>query len=163
MGEASVGLPKRHREGIVSAISAGLFLVVIGAIFVVTPNFLDKLSTFFGDFGTVRVPHLGIDLPAPLNPGEHTSVYLAAEQFSIVWGIYQVAVLGLRFVIHSSARRKAETLSNAVYWFGNIFLIQTYLLGESTRWFEFWAMIIALLGISLIVRALFLAAVPREG
>jgi hypothetical protein len=71
-------------------------------------------------------------------------------------------MLALRFTVQSPSRKKAETASNVVYWFGSAYLIQTMLI-DVTKWFEFWALVIALAGFALIARALFLAvAGPRH-
>jgi hypothetical protein len=85
-----------------------------------------------------------------------------------VWAVFLVAMLGVRFIFGSTARRKAESLGNAVFWFGAAYLVQTLLVDTASRnlsldiaydrWFEFWAGIITLIGMSLIVRGLFLVA-----
>jgi hypothetical protein len=74
----------------------------------------------------------------------------------MVWGVFLAAMLVIRFATGSPMRNKAENLGDIVFWFGTAYLIQTWLIGRS-EWFEFWALILVLLGISLIVRAVFLA------
>jgi membrane protein YdbS with pleckstrin-like domain len=61
----------------------------------------------------------------------------------------------LRFVVDSPFSKKAETVSNLVFWLGASYLISTFLI-ETTTWFVFWAAIIMLSGVSLIVRAVVL-------
>jgi hypothetical protein len=51
----------------------------------------------------------------------------------------------------------AEGLGDTVFWFGAAYLVQT-LLVDTTKWFEFWAGILTLIGVSLIARGVFLAA-----
>jgi hypothetical protein len=103
-------------------------------------------------------------LPAPAHVADHIDVYSAVEQFSLIWGVFLVAILGLRFAVGAPTRRKAQNVSDIVFWFGTAYLIQTWLINNITtavsqtqKWFEFWALIIVLLGASLIVRAIFLA------
>ena len=168
------GFSRRHREGLLSAISAGFFLVLIGMLFVVKPNLYNDTATFFNNFNvTSAVPHTQIQLPAPSSNSTvrnaNLSVYSAVEQFSLAWGIFLIALLVLRFAFDSSWRRKAENISNIVFWFGVAYLVQTWLINstngntyQAQTWFEFWSLIIVLLGISLIVRALCLAANKRE-
>jgi hypothetical protein len=155
----SEGFSRRNREGLLSAISAGFFLVLVGFIFIVTPNLYDKIVSFFQDLTLVNVGSLpnNIMLPQPSTIAQHVTVYTAVEQFGLVWGVFLVATLAIRFLVSSPMRRRAENLSDIVFWFGTAYLIQTWLIGQS-RWFEFWALILMLLGISLIVRAVFLAA-----
>ena len=155
----SEGFTRRNREGLLSAISAGFFLVLVGFIFIVTPNLYDKIVSFFQDLTLVNVGSLpnNIMLPQPSTIAQHVTVYTAVEQFSLVWGVFLVAMLAIRFLVSSPMRRRAENLSDIVFWFGTAYLIQTWLIGQS-RWIEFWALILMLLGISLIVRAVFLAA-----
>jgi len=143
-------------------------------LFVVKPNLYNDTATFFNNFNvTSAVPHTQIQLPAPSSNSTvrnaNLSVYSAVEQFSLAWGIFLIALLVLRFAFDSSWRRKAENISNIVFWFGVAYLVQTWLINstngntyQAQTWFEFWSLIIVLLGISLIVRALCLAANKRE-
>jgi hypothetical protein len=150
---------RRNREGLLSAISAGFFLVLIGFIFIITPNLYNKIVSFFQDLTLVNVGNLpsNITLPEPSIVAQHVTVYTAVLNFSLVWGVFLVAMLAVRFLMSSPIRRRAENLSDIIFWFGNAYLVQTWLIGQS-RWFEYWALILMLLGISLIVRAVFLAA-----
>jgi len=148
-------------EWIFGAVSAGLFLIVAGTIFIMTPALFDKIIAFFKDLTIVKVTDMSIYLPAPAFPRDHLMVYSAVMQFSLMWGIVEIAVLVLRFALHSPDNKKAETLGNVAYWLGSYYLIQKFLV-EETRWFEYWALVIILLGASLIVRAMFLAAVRES-
>jgi FtsH-binding integral membrane protein len=158
-----VSQPK-HVEGIFSAISMGFFFVLVGAIFVATPNLFDKILAFFRNFDIVRVPNTEIFLPGPTSPNAHSVVYLAAGQFSLIWGLFQIAILALRFFAHSPLNKKAETVSNIVFWLGASYLISMSLneMTTFTTWFAFWATLIALIGVSLIIRAIILAAVRAK-
>jgi hypothetical protein len=167
---------RRRREGLLSAVSVGFFLVLIGLLFVIKPNLYNDTVTFFSNFNaTSAVPNTQIQLPAPdpqpskTNSTVHEanlSVYSAVQQFSVGWGIFLVALLVIRFASGSSWNRKARNISDIIFWFGMAYLVQTWLIDatsnntyQALNWFEFWSMVIALLGISLIVRAICLAAV----
>jgi hypothetical protein len=154
-------IPPKYQEGLFTAISVGFGLLLVGALFVVTPNLFDKIINFFKDFKLVDVPNTSIIFPAPGNPGSHSVVYQAAGQFSIAVTILQVILLVLRFVIPSSLSKKSENISNLVYWAGTSFLFQEFLIDNShvtlTNWFEFWCLIIVLAGVSLLARAAFMA------
>lgn len=159
MTERSKGFPRGYREGLLSALSAGFFFVLVGAIFVTTPNLLDKIFAFFRDFDIVRVPNTSIRLPAPASPWAHSGVYSALALFSFVWSLFQIVVLVLRFIVYSPLSKKTETVGNLVFWLGANFLIRSFLNETTTprTWFTFWTTIVMLLGVSMIVRAIILA------
>lgn len=170
MNKSLEGFSHRHREGLISAISAGVFLILAGAIFINTPNLFSIIIDFFKDFDIVRVPNLeNVWLPAPMHPFSSTNrtVYTAVEQFSYVWGLFQLVILALRFVARSPLNKDAETVSNIVFWVGTGYLIRAFLIetirlpfltDPLARWFVFWAAIIMLIGVSLVIRAIVLAA-----
>jgi len=166
LSESSMGFSHRHREGLLSAVSAGFFLVLAGMLFATTPDLFQEFIDFFnGGFPWVRIPNTDIWLFAPTNPGGYTVIYQAVQQFCLIWGIFLVAMLVARFVIHSPSRRKAENVGDMFFWLGAAYVVQTMLLDKRptyTEWFAFWAEILMLLGVSLIARAIFLAA-TRKG
>ena len=151
-----------------SAVSVGFFFILIGALFIVTPGLSNKVVDFLSNFTTRQVGTTNTYVPVPKDFGAHLDVYVAARLFSLVWGVFLIAMLGARFILGSPLRRKAENLGDIVFWLGAVYLIQTYLVQPAqasaisasdyvTDWFEFWALIIALIGISLIARGIFLA------
>lgn len=167
MNESSTRISRGYTEGLFSAISAGFFLTLIGVFFVIVPDLLDKIITFFRSFDIVQVQNIeGVFLPAPQNPTAHLTIYSTVEQFSIVWGIFLIALLIARFLAHSPKRKKADNLGDIVFWLGTAYLIHTLLIDSTkldfTGWFGFWSTVIMLIGVSLIVRAIFLAAVRKS-
>jgi hypothetical protein len=168
LNQGSRGYGHRHYEGILTAVSVGFFLILIGSfgtIFITTANLLDKVVTFLNQFKVVQVGSTNIYVPAPEHLGDHIDVYLAARNFSLIWGVFLIAMLGARFLLDSPLRRKAENVGDIVFWLGATYLIQTFLVAPTqtsvidvTKWFEFWASVIMFIGVSLIARAIFLAA-----
>jgi biotin transporter BioY len=157
----------RISEGLFSAVSAGFFFLLVGTLFVITPNLFDQLQAFFTDFTLKEsIPHLAnVFVPVPEHLAQHTVVYAAAGQFSMVWGVFQVIIFALRFVVGSPVSKKAETAGNVVGWLGTAYLIDVLLTSALLtgskaleNWFVFWAALIMLIGVSLIVRAVILAA-----
>lgn len=148
--------PHKYQEGLFTAISVGFFLLLVGTIFVATPNLFDRILDFFKSFGLVDVPHTNIVFIAPEVPRLHLTVYQAAGQFSIALAVFQIVILTLRFLIPSSWNKKSETVGNLVYWTGTVFLIQSFLI-ENTQWFIFWSALIMIIGVSLIARAAVMA------
>jgi hypothetical protein len=152
-------------ENLISAISAGAVFILIGVVFVLAQpsNLWDSIVSFFSSFTLRSVPGIGISLPAPANPAAHAVLYTAVFQFHIGLGILQIILLAIRLTIRSPIGKTAETMGNLVKWFGGAYLVTTYLNNTTTisRWFMFWAGILIILGLSLIVRALVLLAKRR--
>jgi hypothetical protein len=155
-------MPRQYQEGIFTAISIGFFLLLVGTLFVINPNLFGNTIDLLKDFKLVDVPHTNIMFPAPESPQLYSTVYQAARQFSIALGIFQVVILALRFVIPSSWGKRSETVGSFVYWVGTSFLIQYFLIDTTlvdiTQWFTFWSTIIILAGVSIIARAVVMAA-----
>jgi len=148
--------PRHYQEGLFTAISVGFFLLLVGTIFVITPNVFDRILDFFKDFKLVDVPFTNVVFPAPAFPRSHLVVYQAAEQFSMTVSLFQILILALRFVIPSSWKKRSETVGNLVYWVGATYLIQSFLI-DSTLWFVFWSALLMIIGVSLIARAVVMA------
>jgi len=144
-------------ESIISAISVGAVFILFGLVFVLAlPNSLgDDIIAFFRSFTSSQVPGLGITLPAPIPPNEHTVFYTAVLQFSLGVAFLQILVLALRIGFGSRTPKIAETVGNLVFWFGASYLVNMYLNNSTTlnSWFTFWAAIIMVLGISIVARA----------
>jgi hypothetical protein len=139
-------------EGIFTAISFGFFLLLLGILFVSTPDLFDKISNFFGDLGIEEVSNSGVFLPAPEAPRSHLALYNVMGTISIAAVVFQAIMLVLRFGLRSSWSKRSETLGNFVYWIGVAFLVQWFLI-DSTQWFVFWSCIIIAAGVSLLARA----------
>lgn len=145
-------------DGWITAVAFGGFLIIVGLLFVLTPNLWHSVTSFFDDITTRPLPFGGpdstISLLAPLHPEDHQTLYNAVLQFDIAFGVLQIVILGLRVGSHSRTRRIAETLGNAVFWLGAAVLVYVFLLqGTLESWFEYWAALIVVVGVSLIARA----------
>ena len=148
----------REHENLIRAVGFGGFLVVVGVIFAITPDLFGKISTFFNDFTTQRLPFAGglgnLNLPAPQNPAAHLDVYTAAMRFEIGIAILEFTIVLMRLSLQK-VYRVAETVGNFVFWGGAAYLTSTFLLaGTLQGWFEFWAALVVLVGISMIVRGI---------
>lgn len=168
MTEHSYWHRRGYREGIMSAISAGFFFILVGAIFIMTPSLFSRIIAFIEDFAIVQIPNTVIYFFAPARPLllGHITVYRAVREFSLVWAIFQIVVLIIRAATRSTLGRIAETGSNIVFWFGATYLIGIFLIERTwltsspqlTVWFAFWAAIIVLAGLTMIIRAIILGA-----
>jgi len=163
-GEIESYRRKRRLEGVFGAISAGFFLLLLGGIFVATPDLAEAIRVFSTNFRNIEVaPNLF--LPVPLSP--HPILYTAAEQFCLAYGFFQVIMLVLRLGARSPIDGVARNIQSILFWLG-AGLITSRLLIEATglsvrqEWFAFWSAIIMLAGLSLIIRGIILAATPRR-
>ncbi len=154
---------ERHRirgpgDAIISAFAVGAVFILIGLVFVLAlPNNLwDRTVGFFTNLATRQVPGIGITLPAPANPGAHAVFYNAIFQFSLGIAFLQVVILALRLGLGSRIGRIAETIGNLVFWIGASYLVRVYLNSSTTltAWFSFWAVILVVVGLSIIARTL---------
>ena len=152
--------PYQYHEGILSAVSVGAVFILIGLIFVTTPDLWGKIVSFFNDFTTTQVPGTGISLPAPAVPAAHAQLYVAVSQFSVGLVILEILLVAMRLIARSPTRRLAQEVGNLVFWLGVVYLINTFLNDATTLsiWFGFWAGVLVVLGLSLIARALVLLA-----
>jgi hypothetical protein len=144
--------PRKGQEGVFTAISVGFTLLLIGTLFVITPNLFDSVIEFLKDLGLVDVPNTEIMFFGPELPLRHMTLYQTAGQLSIAVAVFEVFMLALRFVIPSSWDKRSETAGNLVFWIGAVYLIQVFLI-DSIQWFVFWTTIIMVIGVSLIARA----------
>jgi hypothetical protein len=152
-------------EALAGVVSAGGFFIIIGIVYTANQNLWHNIVKFGNDFTNVTVPHTNIILPAPLTPAAHTAVYSAAYQFALAIGILQIMVLIIRLAFNSRVRQTAETVGSLIFWFATAYALyglagMSIALSQSqqlTLWFQFWAVIIMLIGISLIVRGAVIA------
>jgi hypothetical protein len=151
---------RRHGEDLISVVAVGAVFILIGIVFITTPNLVNDVRKFFSDFTTLPVPNTSIQLPRPAHPANHAQLYGAVAQFTLGVGILQILILALRLVFRSPIRRIAQTVGNSVFWLGAAYLTITFLNDATTvkTWFMFWAAILMVLGASLIVRSLVLFA-----
>ena len=144
-------------ESIISAISVGTVFILFGIVFVLAlpNNLFERTIAFFGSFTSRQVPGIGIALPAPISPSTHVVFYNAVFQFSLGIAFLQILILALRIGFGSRVPKIAETVGNLIFWFGASYLVNMYLNSLTTlnTWFTFWAAILIVLGLSIVVRA----------
>ena len=132
-------------------VSFGFFLIIVGVIFLITPNLHEEAVAFFQDFKLEEV-YPNVYFPAPAS--SHPIIYRAAMRFCIAYALFQIAILALKFVLRDSLDSKAETLSGIVFWLGAGYLLNM-LSVETINWFPFLGGLIIFAGLSLVVRSLF--------
>jgi len=136
-------------------VSLGLFFIVIGTVFVITPNLTGEIKKFFNKENfDWKEAYPNIKLPAP---NTHSpEIYEAIMNFCYIFGGSQIIMLILRFALKDSASRKAETSSGIIFWFGmGVFAdFANSLLVEPTGWFSLLSGLITMIGLLIISRIL---------
>ena len=149
-----------HGEGLISAISVGAVFIIIGIVFITTPDLPAKIGTFFQDITSVSYPFPAgssstITFPGPANPASHGVLYSALMQFDLAIGILQILILALRLGMHSPTGKTAETVGNLIFWLGAAVLVNMFLAaGTINGWFEYWGAFIVLIGVTLVAMAI---------
>jgi len=131
----------------------GFLIILIGTIFIATPNILDALVNFVKSFTANVEVFPGIFIPIP-NTGDNTLVYRTAMYFCLAFGVFQIIVLILRFALKSPIEKKTGTVGSIVFWFGAAFLENMLAINGNSYWIFMLGGLIVLIGLSIIVRAI---------
>jgi len=132
--------------------SFGFFLILIGVIFLVIPNFFSHVENFVKSFNQTKEIYPNVFLPIP--SGENTEVYRAIMYFCFIFGVFQIIILILRFAIKSSVNKKAGTLGGIVFFLSAGVFAYTLVMGGNEKWFFFLAGLVVSIGLSIIVNSL---------
>jgi len=141
---------RREERDILSLASVGFFFLLIGVIWIVTPNLSQEVVDFSKDF-ELKEAFENVFLPFPAH--HHPVVYTAVTRFCFVFGLFQIFILVLRFVFREPADKIAGTFSGMVFWLGAGF-VANMLSAGTIKWFVFLGWIIVLIGLSLVIRSL---------
>lgn len=153
---------RREKRDILGLASFGFFLMLVGVIWIITPNLLEEVRDFFEDFKLEEEVFPNVFLPAPAS--SHPVVYTAVARFCFVFGLFQIFILVLRFIFREPVDKIAGTFSGMAFWLGAGFLANI-LSAETIKWFVFLGWIIVLIGLSLVIRSLVVLLselVPRK-
>jgi len=143
-------MSKSGTDRSLNLISFGLFLLLIGAVYLNAPQIFSFIEKFFRDLQLVRVTD-NLFLPAPIS--NHPEFYSTVELFSYAYGITQGLLFILCYALNASLGKRYEFLSGTVFWIGVGYLFGL-LSSRSVTWFHLLSGIIILLGLSIIIGAL---------
>jgi len=145
---------KREERDWFGLVSFGFFLILIGIMFLVIPNLFSHAEKFVTSFNTTEIsPGSGIFLPAPIDDN-HTEVYKAIMYFCLIFGMFQIIILILKFAIKTSIGSKAGTLGGIVFWLGAGVFASMLVTGGNEKWFLFLAGLVVSIGLAIIVSSL---------
>jgi len=149
--EECFGGPKREGRDWFGLIEFGFFLILIGSILLVTPNVLARAENFFKDFETKEI-YPNVFLPTPR--GEHPEAYRTIMYFCLGFGLFEIVILILRFVMKSPIDKKAGTFSGIIFWLGATLFANALVTGGTANWFLFIGGLIVSIGLAIVVRSL---------
>ena len=133
-------------------LSFGFFILLLGTIWIITPNLSKEVETFFTPENW-RLRNVTENITFPEPERSYPIIYTAAMQFCFTFGAFQIAIFTLRFILHESLGRIGETLSGMVFLFGAGFFL-SMLANETITWFGFLAGLIVSVGLSIMVRGI---------
>lgn len=148
-----------YNEGLITALSIGGFFIILGIVFGLTPGTWNAVSAFFNDLKVVNVSaNVGLanlNLPAPANPDSHANFYSAVFLFCVGIGVLNLVILALRLILHSPIRRISNSVGDIIFWFGAAASVSVFLMvGTLTGWYQFWSVLLLIIGVSLVVRGI---------
>jgi hypothetical protein len=149
---------ENRKMDILGLANFGILLLVIGIIFVMTPNLVDRVGDFFRSFHTTEVAP-NVFLPVPTK--DHPVVFNAIFLFCLIFGILQIGILAARFITKDTVRRTASTVMGIIFWLGAAFTMNL-LITQNIRWLTFAGYIIAILGIAILVENIIVLAIRRD-
>jgi len=152
---------KREERDWFGLVEFGFFLILIGTILLATPNAFDRIGKFFNDFDPKAMQiYEDIYLPAPKH--EHPGVYTTVMYFCLVYGLFQIVILILRFAQKSPIDKKAGTLGGIVFWLGAAIFANALVTGGRANWYLFIGGVIVSIGLAIMVRAFVTLLFRRE-
>jgi len=142
----------RVRTDWIALASVGFFIMLLGAIWLFTPNLTEETANFARDIATNRQNLTeSIVLPAPIE--NHPVVYTAAMQFCFIYGVFQIVILAVRLFLGERIHRAIDAAPGITFLFVAGYFLNL-LTNESIAWFGFIAGIIVSVGIAIIVASL---------
>ncbi len=148
------GAAARLRSSI-GTISSGLFLVLVGTLFIIFPV-IDEARSFVQDL-RLRPVIDGIQLPLPTS--HHPLFYHILSYFATIWGGWLIIVCIIRIATRDQRSKIVDTLTDGIFWLGLAFLLSQIEI-EILQFRQVFAGIIVLVGIGIVIKAL--ARIPRR-
>jgi hypothetical protein len=143
---------RRHskRTEWIGLLSVGFFVLALGFIWIVTPDFYGEVVSFVKDFQLKNVTEQ-IMLPAPAS--NHPILYTALSQLCLAIGFFQIVLLALRFYFRDSLSTIADAVGGMAFFLGIAFFLNL-MANEALSWFGFIGGVIVCVGVSIILSSM---------
>ena len=146
---------QRGQMDVIGIATFGFFLLLVGVVLVITPGLPDRIYAFLNDF---RLQPFAPNIYFPAPRSNHPVLYTAISQFCLAFAVFQVFVLGARFVLKDTVDKKAGTVSSLIFWAGASWILSS-LAATIIGWFAFVGLLITLIGISIVAKSSIILAV----
>ncbi len=132
------------------AINFAVFLIIIGAFWLVYPTIWSEIGRFLSDLRAVEFN----GVPVFLEPrGNHTFLYGVATEFLGIMSLWLFSLTAIRYYHHSHQRLISRTLTRAVFLLGLAMFSWMLQIG-ALAFRGIVPLVIVLVGATLIVRGL---------
>lgn len=138
---------KKEQKDLIDIITFGLFIILIGIFFLITPDLLNRILFFFKDLELKKYSTF-IYIPYPKS--EHSILFNTLYNFCLFFAIIHIPILAARFILKDPVDKKGDTFSGLIFWFGAAYIINS-LLENNIGWIEFIGYLIVLIGITLVI------------
>ena len=140
---------RRRDKHLLSWLSFGVFLIIVGAIFLITQDLTGQIRAFFEDFKLEQISGK-FYFPTPQNP--HPTLYGATAMFCLAFGVYQILLLFLKFALGANLKQRAETFTSVIFWLTASFAV-SMLENETIEWLLLIAVLVVLAAVGIIIRS----------
>jgi len=143
---------RRHskRTEWIGLLSVGFFVLALGFIWVITPDFYGEVVSFATDFQLKNVTE-HIMVPAPAS--NHPVLYNALSQLCLALGFFQIVILALRFYFRDTLSTVADAVGSMVFFLGVAFFLNL-MANEALSWLGFIGGVIVCVGASIILSSI---------
>jgi len=141
----------RRKEGAdwIGVFNTGVFIILLGVTWAINPGLSNEAISFFNDFQMVEFSS-NVLLPAPAN--NHPALYRAAANLMLIFGLFQMVILGLRIILGDTVERKIDTASGMVFLLA-LSLFLNMLANEAIGWVGFIGGFLVCIGLSIVTSA----------
>ncbi len=156
--QSSRGSSKRRPDtpDVLGLVMFGVFLILLGWIFSITPNLLDEVINFFVDIRLTEVSP-GIFLPLPQS--NHPVLYSAVYQFALAFAAAHIFLLIARIALRHPANEVGSAISGGIFWGGLAYIVQR--IANGLDWVPAITFFFVLIGIGFIIGAISSYAVKK--
>ncbi len=156
--QPSGGTSRRRSDApdVPGLIMFGIFLILLGWIFSITPNLTDEVINFFKD---IRLTEVSPNIFLPLPQSNHPVLYNAVYQFSLAFAAAHVFLLIARIVLRSPIDKIGSAVSGGVFW-GGLAYIASRIAG-GLDWVPAITLFLIVIGVGIIIGGIFSYAVKR--
>ncbi|MCQ5374608.1 MAG: hypothetical protein NO515_06295 [Candidatus Methanomethylicia archaeon] len=144
---------REHETDKLGILSLGFFLILLGLMWMITPDIANHIRAFFSPEGwhLAEVSQNVFFLEPNRN---HPVLYNAASFFCLAFGAFQIIILGIRVALRDALDKIGGTLSGMVFWVGMGYFFGM-LANNAVGWFGLLAGFVIFVGISIILQSIF--------